>query len=55
MSQEQVLGILRHVLTTVGGVAVSKGLTDESTMTAIVGGAVALIGVIWSIGSKKKE
>lgn len=54
MSQEQVLGIIRHVLTTAGGIVVSKGLTDESTMTAIVGGVVALVGVFWSIASKKK-
>ena len=54
MSQDQVLGIVRHVLTTVGGIVVSKGITDTNTMTAIVGGVVAFVGVVWSITSKKK-
>lgn len=55
MSQEQVLGIVRHLLTTVGGIIVSKGITDEGTMTTIVGGLVAVIGVVWSVWSNKKS
>ena len=55
MSQEQVLGIVRHLLTTVGGIIVSKGITDEGTMTAIVGGLVAVVGVVWSIWSNKQS
>ena len=55
MSQEQVLGIVRHLLTTVGGIIVSKGINDEGTMTAIVGGLVAVVGVVWSIWSNKQS
>ena len=55
MSQEQVLGILRHLLTTAGGVIVSKGVTDEATMTTIIGGIVAVAGIIWSVYSNKKS
>ncbi len=54
MNQEQVLGIVRHVLTTVAGMAVAKGYADDSTATAIVGGVVALVGVVWSFLAKKK-
>lgn len=54
MSHDQILGIVRHVLTTVGGMVVAKGIVDEGTMTAIVGGAVALVGVIWSVVAKRK-
>jgi hypothetical protein len=55
MNQDQLLGILRHVLTTVAGMAVAKGYTDDSTATAIVGGIVAFVGVVWSYKSKKKS
>lgn len=55
MSQEQVLGMIRHILTTVGGIIVAKGVTDEGTMTAIVGGLVAVAGVVWSIWSNKQS
>lgn len=54
MDQQQAIGIFRHILTTLGGVIVAKGYTDESTMTAIVGGAVALAGFIWSYVKNKK-
>lgn len=55
MSQEQVMGILRHVLTIIGGVVVSKGLTDEGTMTVIIGGLTAIAGIIWSVYSNQKS
>ena len=55
MSQEQVMGILRHVLTILGGIIVSKGITDEGTMTIIVGGLTAIAGILWSVYSNKKS
>lgn len=55
MTQDQVLGIVRHVLTTFGGLIVSRGYTDESTMTSLVGAAITIIGVIWSIKSKTTD
>lgn len=53
LTQEQVLGIVRHALTFIGGIVVMKGLVDEATVTAIVGSAVTLTGAIWSIVAKK--
>lgn len=53
LTQEQVLGIIRHTLTFIGGIVVAKGLTDESTVTEIVGSIVTLTGAIWSIVAKK--
>ena len=53
MNQDQLLGIVRHVLTTVAGMAVAKGYLDDSSATAIVGGVIALLGVVWSYKSKK--
>ena len=53
LTKEQVMGIIRHSLTFVGGIFVMKGLVDETTITEIVGGAMTLTGAIWSIVDKK--
>jgi hypothetical protein len=53
MNKEQVLGLLRHVLTFVGGIVIAKGLIDESLYTELVGGVATLVGTVWSIVSKK--
>jgi hypothetical protein len=54
LSKEQVLGIVRHALTFVGGVLVMKGLVDETVVTEIIGGVITLTGSIWSIVVKAK-
>jgi hypothetical protein len=54
MTQEQAMGIARHILTMAGGYLVSQGLTDQPTMVAIVGGLSAALGVAWSYFSKPK-
>ena len=54
LSREQLIGIVRHTLTFVGGVLVMKGLVDEATMTEITGGVLTLTGAIWSIIAKSK-
>lgn len=48
LTKEQVLGILRHALTFVGGFLVMKGF-DSSTWELISGSALTLVGAIWSI------
>ena len=53
LTKEQVMGIIRHSLTFVGGILVMKGLVDETTIAEIVGGAMTLTGAIWSIVDKK--
>lgn len=54
MVKEQVLGVVRHVLTFAGGILIMKGLIDESQQAEIIGGVCGLIGTIWSIVAKKK-
>jgi hypothetical protein len=49
LSKEQLLGILRHTLTFVGGILITKGLIDETILTEIIGGVTTLTGTIWSI------
>lgn len=55
LTKEQVLGIVRHTLTFIGGIIVMKGFADETTITEIVGGIVTLTGAIWSIIAKTSK
>ena len=54
LSKEQIMGIIRHGLTFVGGIFIMKGLASESVVTEIIGGAMTLTGAIWSIVDKNK-
>ena len=54
VSQEQILGIVRHVLTFAGGIAVAKGLIDAETLAQASGAIITLIGVVWSFRAKSK-
>ena len=54
MKKEQIMGLVRHGLTFIGGIVLSKGLVDESTLMEIVGSISTLIGSIWSIIEKSK-
>ena len=53
LSKEQVLGIIRHTLTFVGGILITRGLLDETMVTELIGGVCTLTGAIWSIVTKK--
>jgi hypothetical protein len=53
LTQEQLLGIIRHTLTFVGGILVMKGLVDESGWTEVSGAVITLVGGIWSFIVKK--
>lgn len=52
--KEQVLGLVRHALTFVGGIVVTKGLVDDALAAEIIGGIMTLVGAIWSVAAKKK-
>lgn len=52
MNKEQKLGVIRHVLTFVGGILLAKGLVDESLMTDLVASIMVIIGGVWSVASK---
>ena len=53
MNKEQKLGVIRHVLTFVGGILLAKGLVDESLMTDLVASIMVIIGGAWSILDKR--
>lgn len=54
LNKEQVMGIVRHTLTFIGGIVVMKGLVDETVVTEVIGGVMTLVGTIWSILNKKE-
>lgn len=54
LTQEQVLGIVRHILTFGGGILVAKGLIDNGMLSEISGAVITLIGAVWSIVEKNK-
>ena len=53
--REEIEGIIRHALTFVGGILVLKGILDDGMVNEIVGGALSVVGVVWSIMDKRKE
>lgn len=54
MTSEQFAGILRALLAAGAGFAISKGLVDEATATAVIGGVVTIGVAVWSFIAKKK-
>jgi hypothetical protein len=44
----QVTAVIRNVLIFAGGIAVSKGWLDNTTMVAVVGGVISIGGAAWS-------
>jgi hypothetical protein len=54
MTQEQITGVVRHLLTAVGGILIAKGLIADAAWAELTGASLTLFGVIWSVVSKKK-
>lgn len=48
LTSDQIGGIARALLTTVGGIAVTKGWVDQNTAVTISGGLVTVIVAAWS-------
>jgi hypothetical protein len=53
MNNDMWLGVIRHVLTVLGGFFVAKGYVDDDTLNTAVGAATTLAGVAWSVLDKK--
>lgn len=53
MTKEQLLGIVRHGLTFLGGILLTHGVINEIMVSELIGSGVSLAGVIWSIVNKK--
>jgi hypothetical protein len=53
MTKEQVMGIVRHALTFVGGILIVKGLAEEGMVNEAIGAVVTAIGAVWSVIKNK--
>lgn len=49
INQSQFLGLIRTILTFVGGIAVGKGWLSADLVTAIIGGSATIGTAIWSM------
>jgi hypothetical protein len=49
---DKTAGMVRHVLTSIGGLMVMAGYTDEMTMATVVGAIMTLAGFVWSYMAK---
>jgi hypothetical protein len=53
MTKEQVMGIIRHTLTFVGGILIVQGIADEGMVTEAIGAVVTAVGAVWSVIKNK--
>lgn len=52
MKTDIILGLVRHLLTIVGGYYVSKGQIDQSSLDTVIGAVTGIAGVAWSVKHK---
>lgn len=55
MTADQITGILRAILTAIGGYLVGKGIVDQTTATSLIGAAVTIGGALWSLWSNRPK
>ena len=55
MDKKQLLGIVRHALTFIGGMLIMKGTIDATEWAELSGSLIAVICGIWSIVDKNKK
>jgi hypothetical protein len=53
MKREQVMGIIRHTLTFVGGILIIKGLAAEGMVNEAIGAVMTAVGTVWSLIKNK--
>lgn len=55
LTQEQVMSLVRHLITLLGGILMTKGLIQENQLQELIGSGVSLTSILWMIYSKKEE
>ncbi len=53
MNSEQIGGIVRALVSAVGGYFVGKGIVDASTVTSVAGAVATIVVAVWSVVAKK--
>jgi hypothetical protein len=54
MKTEEIGGIVRAIVSALGGYLVGKGLIDNETAMTLGGAIVPLVVAVWSVVSKRK-
>ena len=52
--QAAIMGVIRHLLTALGGGLVASGTLSGDDMNAAIGAITTLVGIAWSVFSKRK-
>lgn len=55
ITPQQRNGIIRHIVTAVGGILVTLGVTDDGTAEQISGVLMMVIAAVWSVVSKRQS
>lgn len=55
MNSDQIYGLIRTILASLGGLAVGKGWLDASTVTTLAGAGATIIVAIWSAWANRKS
>ena len=53
MNVQEIMGVVRAVLSGVGGILVTKGFLGSSDMEIVVGAVVSVATVVWSVLQKR--
>lgn len=53
MNFEMISGLIRHILTALGTLAVTKGIFDAGMAEQIIGVVMTIVGLGWSFWQKK--
>lgn len=55
MQEGEIGGIVRAVLSAIGGIAVAKGYADQETVVAVAGALTTLVVAVWSVLNKRAK
>ena len=55
LTKEQIMGVVRHGLTFLGGLLVVKGQVSDAQLYEISGAAMSFLAVVWSVMDKKTQ
>jgi len=52
---EKLSGVVRHLLSAIGGVVVYRGGVTQDEVELVIGGVMTVLAVLWSVYSKNKQ
>lgn len=55
LSEDKVLGMVRHALTTLGGFLVAQGIIEPALVEPLIGVALTAFGMVWSFAVKRSS